>query len=408
LVDVTKVFQPSSYAFAPRRGGSGVAGSQVDTAFSDRVAAQYESEGSSRTSAGEQIIALDHVHLTIPDGQTFAIVGPSGCGKSTLLRVVAGLETDITGQVYYDDQDMEGVPAGERYIGMVFQNYALYPHFPGRGNLSFFFKVHKAPDEEAEERIRITSEMMGIGFQELLSRKPGKLSGGQQQRVAIARALVRNPRLFLFDEPLSNLDAKLRTQTRVEIKRLLHRFQITAIYVTHSQEEAIALGDKIAVMRAGKIEQVGTYQELYRTPVNVFVAGFLGTPPMNLLKGGEVADNALAFEELRVPLPASIRDQVGAGQALTLGVRPERTPVVLDGTPVADGVHIHGTVEIVEPNFGRQIQLIYVRVGSLTLAATGPIEGPDALLNTGDLVEVILPTEHLYFFDEESEVRIRP
>jgi ABC-type sugar transport system ATPase subunit len=408
LVDVTKVFQSSSYIFSPRPGGRGVSGSQVDTAFSDRVAAQYEADSSSRTSAGEPVVALDHLDLTIPDGQTFAVVGPSGCGKSTLLRVVAGLETDFTGQIFYDDQDMEGVPAGERYIGMVFQNYALYPHFPGRGNLSFFFKVHKAPDEEAEERIRITSEMMGIGFKELLSRKPGILSGGQQQRVAIARALVRNPRLFLFDEPLSNLDAKLRTQTRVEIKRLLHRFQITAIYVTHSQVEAIALGDKIAVMRAGKIEQVGTYRELYGTPANVFVAGFLGTPPMNLLRGGGVADGELVFEEFRVALPPSIRDQVRAGQVLTLGARPERTPVVLDDVPIGDGVHIHGTVEIVEPNFGRQIQLVYVRVGSHTLVATGPIEGPDALLNTGDPVEVVLPAEHLYFFDEESEVRIRP
>ncbi|NLF01054.1 MAG: ATP-binding cassette domain-containing protein [Anaerolineales bacterium] len=404
LVDVSKTFDRSS-TFVPRRSGRGVADSQVDQAFSERVAAQYDAEHSSRAGREGPIVALDQLNLTIPDGQTFAVVGPSGCGKSTLLRVVAGLEPEYTGHVYYDDQDMAGVSAGDRYIGMVFQNYALYPHFQSRGNLKFFFMVHKAPDEEAEERIRITSDMMGIGFKELLDRKPGKLSGGQQQRVAIARALVRNPRLFLFDEPLSNLDAKLRTQTRVEIKRLLHRFKITAIYVTHSQEEAIALGDQIAVMRAGRVEQVGTHQQLYRTPVNAFVAGFLGSPPMNLLKGGVVADDALALGELRVPLPPAIRAAVHAGQALTLGIRPEATPVVLDG-PVAEGIRAHGLVEIVEPDFGRQTQLVYVRIGEFVLAATGPIGGPETLLNTGDSAEIALPPQHLYFFDAESEARI--
>ena len=203
--------------------------------------------------------ALDHVSLTIPDGQTLAVLGPSGCGKSTLLRVLAGLETEYTGHLYFDDQPMGDVPAKDRHIGMVFQNYALYPHFEGHGNRSFFFKLRKMTDEETDERIRITSEIMGIGFKQLLVRKPGTLSGGQQQRVAIARAIVRNPRLFLFDEPLSNLDAKLRSQTRVEIKRLLRQFQITAAYVTHDQMEAITLGDLVAVMRAGRVEQVGTF-----------------------------------------------------------------------------------------------------------------------------------------------------
>lgn len=195
-----------------------------------------------------QIKALDEVTLTVPNGQTLTVVGPSGCGKSTLLRVVAGLNQEYSGQIFYDDQEMTNAPPKDRYIGMVFQNYALYPHFEGHGNLSFFFRLRKISDQETEERIRITSEIMGIGFNQLLYRKPGTLSGGQQQRVAIARAIVRNPRLFLFDEPLSNLDAKLRTQTRIEIKRLLQRFAITAIYVTHDQVEAMALGDQVAVM----------------------------------------------------------------------------------------------------------------------------------------------------------------
>jgi ABC-type sugar transport system ATPase subunit len=191
------------------------------------------------TKAG--ITALDHVNLTVPHGQIFVVVGPSGCGKSTLLRVVAGIEKNYTGTISYDGEDMQSVPAGDRYIGMVFQNYALYPNFTGEGNLSFFFRMHKIGNEETRERIRYTSELMGIGFKELLPRQPGTLSGGEKQRVAIARAIVRAPRLFLFDEPLSNLDAKLRAQTRSEIKRLLHRFRITSLYVTHDQVEAIPI-----------------------------------------------------------------------------------------------------------------------------------------------------------------------
>ncbi|MCI0554128.1 MAG: ATP-binding cassette domain-containing protein [Anaerolineae bacterium] len=180
-----------------------------------------------KTAAG--VRALDHVNLKIPNGRTFVIVGPSGCGKSTLLRVVAGLINDYSGEVMYDKEDVRNVPPKDRYIGMVFQNYALYPNFKNEGNLSFFFQMHKISDEETRERIRYTSELMGIGFKELLPRRPGTLSGGQRQRVAVARAIVRAPRLLLFDEPLSNLDAKLRVQTRTEIKRLLRRFMLRTI-----------------------------------------------------------------------------------------------------------------------------------------------------------------------------------
>ncbi len=402
LEDVTKVFSGPGPLEIRR---SRLPGSQVDQAFAERVAAQADMQAGERSADGK-VVALDHVNLTIPDGQTFAVVGPSGCGKSTLLRVVAGLDTGYTGRVYYDGQDMTDVPPRDRYIGMVFQNYALYPHFESKGNLGFFFKVRHRPDEEAEERIRITSEIMGIGFKELLGRKPGTLSGGQQQRVAIGRAIVRNPRLFLFDEPLSNLDAKLRTQTRVEIKRLLHRFQITAIYVTHSHVEAIALGDQIAVMRAGRIEQVGTYQELLTRPANSFVAGFLGSPPMNLLSGGTVAEGALHVGSLAVPLPEAVRAQVSSGQALTLGIRPEAAALVFGERPMGDELRLMAEVEVVEPDFARQVQVAYVRAGTLTLAASGPIGGPEALLNVGDQVTVALPLRALYFFDTQSEARI--
>src|SRR5688500_963632 len=268
--------------------------------------------------------ALDHVNLKIPNGRIFVVVGPSGCGKSTLLRVVSGLENDYSGQVLYDGEDVQNIPPKDRYIGMVFQNYALYPNFNNEGNLSFFFKMHKINDEETRERIRYTSELMGIGFNDLLPRKPGTLSGGQRQRVAIARAIVRAPRLFLFDEPLSNLDAKLRVQTRTEIKRLLHRFSITSLYVTHDQVEAIALADQIVVMHAGKIEQVGTYQHLTETPINTFVASFLGLPPMDLLPGGSVLNGELVLGEYHLPLPKRISPLVQNGQMLTLGVRRDR------------------------------------------------------------------------------------
>jgi ABC-type sugar transport system ATPase subunit len=347
--------------------------------------------------------ALDDVNLTIPDGQTFSIVGPSGCGKTTLLRVVAGLEKDFSGRVFFDDEDVTDIVPGDRYIGMVFQNYALYPHLKSRGNLSFFFRVRQAPAAEEEERIRITSEMMGIGFKELLRHKPGTLSGGERQRVAIARAIVRKPRLFLFDEPLSNLDAKLRVQTRVEIKRLLHRFQITALYVTHDQVEAIALGDQIAIMRQGRIEQVGPYSEIVQNPANAFVAGFLGHPPMNMLAGGAVADGALRFGEVAVPLPDAVKTQVGVGQSLILGVRPESAILVSGGQPLPEGIRLRGEVEVVEPDFGRRIQMVYVRTGELSYAASGSLDVP---LDIGAEVAVVFPLEQLYFFDGENEQRI--
>jgi ABC-type sugar transport system ATPase subunit len=348
------------------------------------------------------VVALDHVHLTIPDGKTVAVVGPSGCGKSTLLRVIAGLES-FTGDVFYDEENMHDIPPKERYIGMVFQNYALYPHFEGEDNLRFFFKVHKAPSAEADERIRVTSEIMGIGFKELLKHMPGKLSGGQRQRVAIGRALVRRPRLFLFDEPLSNLDAKLRTQTRAEIKRLLHLFNITAVYVTHDQLEAIAIGDLIAVMRAGRIEQIGTYRELLDAPETAFVAGFFGLPPMNLLDG-TVNGTMLGLDGLRLALPESIAVHVHDGQAVTLGIRPEE--VAVGTTDEVPGVNhrFDGVVDVIEPDFGRHRKVVYMHNGAINFCVIAPLE---MSLAPGDPLAVGLPTDALHFFDARSGARIR-
>ena len=401
LQDVTRVFSRGS-RFAPTRVGQGMVGSQVDRSFAERVVAQQTLERSGHSGAAK-IVALDQVNLTIPDGHTLSVVGPSGCGKSTLLRIVAGLDPDFQGRVFYDDRDMRDVPPKDRFIGMVFQSYALYPHFKGQGNLSFFFKLHKRTDEETEDRIRVTSEIMGIGFDELLKRKPGTLSGGQQQRVAIGRAIVRDPVLFLFDEPLSNLDAKLRVQTRIEIKRLLRRFQITAIYVTHDQVEAITLGDRIAVMRAGRIEQVGTYDELMDTPANAFVAGFLGRPAMNLFAGGTVRDGALHWGETSVVLPNNILSQVEAGQRLTLGVRPDEARLSQKDASAPGELRLRGTVETVEPDFSRGTQMAYLRTGPFFYAARGLL---DMSLNVGDEIEVVFPGDRLYFFDGQDERRV--
>lgn len=348
------------------------------------------------------IAALNHVNLTIPNGQTFAVVGPSGCGKSTLLRVVSGIEQYYSGQVLYNGENMQNIPPGERYIGMVFQNYALYPNFNNEGNLSFFFKMHKIEDEETRKRIEYTSELMGIDFKDLLPRKPGTLSGGQKQRVAIARAIVRAPKLFLFDEPLSNLDAKLRVQTRTEIKRLLHLFEITSLYVTHDQVEAIALADQIVVMHLGRIEQVGTYQELIENPVNMFVAGFLGLPPMDLLSGGSISGGQLVLGEYLFPLSKRIFPLVENGQQITLGIRREAVNVSAEPHST-NGIQFPAEVEAFESDFAHQTQIVHIRMGKFSFSGNCPI---DVKLHIGQSIHVEMDPEKLYFFDTKSEQRL--
>jgi len=352
------------------------------------------------TSSG--VLALDDVSLTIPNGQTFAVVGPSGCGKSTLLRVVAGIVNNYTGQVLYDGLNVQDILPKDRYIGMVFQNYALYPNFNNEGNLSFFFKMHKINDEETRERIRYTSEIMGIGFDELLPRRPGTLSGGQKQRVAIGRAIVRAPKLFLLDEPLSNLDAKLRLQTRTEIKRLLRRFEITSLYVTHDQVEAIALADQIVVMHAGRIAQVGTYQELMDNPVNSFVAEFLGLPPMNLSQSGVISGNKLVLDDYLIPLPRRIFSLVENGQRVTLGMRREAVTLSADSIST-NGIQLRGEVEGVEADHAHRTQTVYIRTGHWTYTS---VSSMDIKLQVGQLVNVSIDPERLYFFDTGSGLRL--
>jgi ABC-type sugar transport system ATPase subunit len=346
--------------------------------------------------------ALDSVSLTIPNGQLFVIVGPSGCGKSTLLRVVAGLERNYSGQVLYDGEDMQEISPNKRSIGIVFQNYALYPNFTGEGNLTFYFKMHDIPDEETRKRIEYTSELMGIGFTELLPRRPVTLSGGERQRVAIARAIVRSPKLFLLDEPLSNLDAKLRVQTRTEIKRLLHRFGITTLYVTHDQVEAIALADQIVVMHSGRVEQVGTYQTLIENPLSLFVAGFLGLPPMDLFPSGPVSDGRLILGEYTFPLPGSILPLLQNGQQLTAGLRRE-TVTVFPRIESVDGIQFQAEVDAFESDFVHRTHTVFLRLGRLQFSGHCPL---DINLHVGQIVPVEIQAQNLYFFDTHSGRRL--
>jgi ABC-type sugar transport system ATPase subunit len=351
---------------------------------------------------GGGVKALDGINLTVPEGQIFVVLGPSGCGKSTLLRVIAGVEKNYSGQILYDGEDVHNIPPGDRYIGMVFQNYALYPNFSGEGNLSFFFKMHKISDEKTRERIRYTSEVMGIGFNELLPRRPGTLSGGERQRVAIARAIVRAPRLFLFDEPLSNLDAKLRVQTRSEIKRLLHRFGITSLYVTHDQVEALALADQIVIMHQGKIEQVGAYRHLMEHPINIFVAGFLGVPPMDLLSGGFISGDKLILDNALIPLPKLVSSLVQNGQAVTLGMRPEAVNVSAESSST-NRIQLRGEVESFESDYIHRKHTVRIRTGRWSYSGVCPL---DMRLREGQIIQAQIDPEQLYFFDTNSGLRI--
>ncbi len=265
--------------------------------------------------------ALRDVSLEIADGETLCVIGPSGCGKSTLLKVVAGLEFPQHGRVLYDQVDMTQIKPQDRGVGMVFQDYALYPVMKGKGNLAYYFEMHEHTPAEMEARVQHIAQLMGVDFQHLLGRFPDTLSGGEKQRVAIARCIVRDPIVFLMDEPIVNLDAKRREQTRMEIKKLLRTFHITTLYVTHDQQEAVFMGDRLAVMREGQIEQVGTFDDLYHTPANLFVATFVGTPPLTVF-AAEIAERCVILHGQSWTLPPAVADALPPGK-VRVGVRPE-------------------------------------------------------------------------------------
>src|SRR5438128_170826 len=268
--------------------------------------------------------AVKRLTLEVPDRDFLALVGPSGCGKTTTLRMLAGLEEISEGRIYIGDRMVNQVPPRDRDVAMVFQSYALYPHMSVYENMAFGLSLRKMAKAEIQRRVNEAAAILGI--EELLKRKPRQLSGGQRQRVALGRAIVRHPQVFLFDEPLSNLDAKLRVQMRVELKRLHDRLETTAIYVTHDQVEAMPLGDRVVVMRDGWVQQVGDPMELYNEPANRFVAGFIGSPAMNFADVRIAAENGSLWAEgdgIRLKVPGSMADRVGAhaGKEVTFGIR---------------------------------------------------------------------------------------
>jgi multiple sugar transport system ATP-binding protein len=281
--------------------------------------------------------AVDEVDLTIESGEFLVLVGPSGCGKSTLLRMIAGLEEVTGGQIKIGDRDVTNLSPRDRDIAMVFQNYALYPHLTVERNLAYGLRVRRTPKPEIKQRVGAVAEMLGI--EHLLQRRPSALSGGQRQRVAMGRAIVREPAAFLMDEPLSNLDAKLRVDMRAQLARLHAELKVTTVYVTHDQVEAMTLGERVAVMRDGKFQQVDTPQNLYRRPANLFVAAFIGSPPMNLVEA-EVADGHVEFAGVRLPVQVG---DVRPGTVI-LGVRPQEFSLAEGADPAQPTMEVEPAI----------------------------------------------------------------
>jgi multiple sugar transport system ATP-binding protein len=346
---------------------------------------------------GREHVVVHGIDLVIPDGEFLVLVGPSGCGKSTTLRMIAGLETISAGTLRIGDRVVNEVAARDRDIAMVFQNYALYPHMTVRENLAFALKLRKMSGDEIRRRVEEAAELLGLT--PLLDRRPRQLSGGQRQRVALGRAIVRQPQVFLFDEPLSNLDAKLRVQMRREISALRRRLGTTTIYVTHDQVEAMTLGDRIVVMQEGRVQQVDTPLELYRRPANTFVATFVGSPPMNLVAGTVTSDGtSFGAKEGRftLPLPAQRPASLTPGQALILGIRPES--VMMEGETGGKTV---ATIEEIEP-LGNET-LVSLNAGGVPFTAR--VEG-SATPHRGDRVALTFPDSALHWFDSTGATRL--
>ena len=346
------------------------------------------------------VVAIADMNVEITDREFMVLVGPSGCGKSTALRMVAGLEEISEGRVMIGDRVVNDIPPKDRDIAMVFQSYALYPHMSVYDNLSFGLKLRRTPKSEIDTRVREAARILGL--EQYLNRKPKALSGGQRQRVALGRAIVRQPKAFLMDEPLSNLDAKLRVQTRVEILKLHQRLQTTFIYVTHDQVEAMTMGDRIVVLKDGLVQQVDTPQQLYEHPVNMFVAGFIGSPAMNFLTARVGGDGqaTLQGEGFQVPVPDELLDGSGArrGQEVIMGVRPEdlkdsRFPGREDLPKVP------ARVEVVE-TMGSEI-FTYLNLGGKTL--TSRMDPRSADLRPGQTVQLAVDVEHIHLFEPQSE-----
>jgi multiple sugar transport system ATP-binding protein len=378
--------------------------------------------------------AVKDLSLEVPDEKLLVLVGPSGCGKTTALRMVAGLEEISSGDLYIGGQRMNDVLERDRDIAMVFQNYALYPHMTVAQNIGFTLKLSRRPRREIRQRVRETAELLGL--EGLLDRRPKQLSGGQRQRVAMGRAIIRQPQAFLMDEPLSNLDAQLRVQMRGEIEALQKRLGVTTVYVTHDQVEAMTMGDQIAVLREGILQQVGHPADVYDNPANLFVAGFIGSPQMNLAQATiESRDGGLAARlgDVTLPIPEEVAREQGLekwrDRTVILGVRPEDLHQARDGEPSGSNARLRATIDRIEA-LGASL-LVHFAVNAPPAktagiaAATGehgldevPLIGhegawfaaafePRSAVRTGNQVDISIDTRRLHFFDPETEATIR-
>jgi multiple sugar transport system ATP-binding protein len=345
------------------------------------------------------VLAVEEVNLTTTEGEFVVLVGPSGCGKTTTMRMIAGLETVTGGEIKIGGKNVVGMIPRERDVAMVFQNYALFPHMNVFGNMSFGMRLRKVPREKIESRVRQAASILGI--EHLLARKPKELSGGERQRVALGRAIVREPQVFLMDEPLSNIDAKLRVEMRAEIIKLQRRLGVTTFYVTHDQVEALSMGDRIVVMSKGKVQQIGTPKVLYNSPGNRFVAGFIGSPSMNFIRM-QVTDKGTlsAGENFNVTLPKPLADAVRAktlGEVI-LGVRPEH--LQLGNGEVENS--IPGVVDVVEPQGSTTILQVNIGANTKVIAQVSEQWGRQA----GERLQFSISPEAIHLFDPTTDERV--
>jgi len=352
---------------------------------------------------GKNMIVTD-VSFDIHDTEFLVLVGPSGCGKSTILRMIAGLEEITAGDLFIDEKRVNDLQPKDRDIAMVFQNYALYPHMTVYQNMAFGLKIKKVPKKEIDERVRKAAEILEIT--ELLDRRPGAMSGGQRQRVAIGRAIVRDPKVFLFDEPLSNLDAKLRVAMRVELQKLHQKLNATMVYVTHDQTEAMTLGDRIVVLKDGDIMQIGTPMELYHQPKNSFVAGFIGSPPINFIKGQIIKDGSLWFKQdssgIMIDLSEVKNESIHTyvDKQVLLGIRPEN--IKSGSASVGNNFHKQEVEVVALEQMGNEI-LVYAQLGENQVIARF---SPEAEASVGSTTNLYLNLDKVQFFDPDTEAVI--
>ena len=342
-----------------------------------------------------KVVAVNNLNLEVRDGEFVALLGPSGCGKTTTLLMIAGIYRPTKGRIYFNDEDVTFLPPKDRNIGMVFQSYALYPHMTVYDNIAFPLKLKKVPKNEIDKKVREIAKLLRID--NLLNRKPAQLSGGQQQRVALGRALAKEPDVLLLDEPLSNLDAKLRVLMRAELKRLQKELKITTIYVTHDQVEAMSMADRIAVMNAGRLQQYAVPEKLYNKPANIFVAGFIGNPPMNFIDGTVYSkDGRFFFDsgEFTIELSKEIGEIVTSkASEVVMGFRPEHVKISLSEQPNS----VEGLVYVVEP-LGRDV-VVNVKIGGIVVKI---LASPDLNLEPGQKIWLVFDQRKLHFFDKKS------